>query len=279
MSLPSQVREITRAFLSLVDDALPGHIEGLYLYGSIPLRDYRPGSSDIDFVAVCANPCGPTACEALRQVHHRLAARFPRPHFDGIYLTWDELAATPAGATGAYAFEGDFHDDGAFERGPVTWQTLSQCGLTLRGPDVGTVEIGTNADNLSDWLHGNLDDYWRNWWFEATNPLSSNGIGSLGTRIPTWGVLGVSRLHYTLATGKITSKTGAGEYAKAICDPRWHRIIDEALRIHGGFSHRSAYLSPFARRTDMLDYIDWAIEDAHHGDPAYRRHSTTQRIK
>jgi hypothetical protein len=43
-------------------------------------------------------------------------------------------------------------------------------------------------------------------------------------------VLGVSRVHYTLATGEITSKTGGDHHALAAFPTRWHPIVTEALR-------------------------------------------------
>ena len=49
-----------------------------------------------------------------------------------------------------------------------------------------------------------------------------------------WGVLGVSRLHCTLATGGIVSKYAAGLYARETFPTRWHRIVYESLRIRGG---------------------------------------------
>src|SRR5712692_5094651 len=45
-----------------------------------------------------------------------------------------------------------------------------------------------------------------------------------------WCVLGVSRLHHLLATGAMTSKSGAGRHALAVFDSQWQAIIHEALR-------------------------------------------------
>jgi hypothetical protein len=57
MELPSLVHEIVAAYLAVVDPgstrAGPGAV-GLYLTGSAALSDFRPGASDIDFVAVTA---------------------------------------------------------------------------------------------------------------------------------------------------------------------------------------------------------------------------------
>jgi hypothetical protein len=84
----------------------------------------------------------------------------------------------------------------------------------------------------------------------------------LGTWAPAWGVLGVSRLHYTLATGEITSKEGAGLHARRTCSARWHRIIDECLRIRRGDRGRSLYLNPLTRRRDALGFMAMGIDDA-----------------
>ena len=77
-----------------------------------------------------------------------------------------------------------------------------------------------------------------------------------------WGVLGVSRLHCTLATGGIVSKYAAGRYASETFPTRWHRIVDESRRIRGGRHGRPLYFSPPARRRDLLDVVAMVIDDA-----------------
>jgi hypothetical protein len=37
-----------------------------------------------------------------------------------------------------------------------------------------------------------------------------------------WLVLGIPRLHHTIASLGVTSKTGAGHYALGVVDSRWH---------------------------------------------------------
>jgi len=54
-----------------------------------------------------------------------------------------------------------------------------------------------------------------------------------------------------LATGVMTSKCGAGRYARETFDPRWHRIVDESLSLRtGGAEGRRGYRDPVARRRD-----------------------------
>ena len=58
--------------------------------------------------------------------------------------------------------------------------------------------------------------------------LEPDGIHVVGA---VWIVLGVCRLHYTLATGGIASKEEAGQYGLHTFSEQWHRALNEALRI------------------------------------------------
>ncbi|WP_346172467.1 hypothetical protein [Streptomyces cuspidosporus] len=76
-------------------------------------------------------------------------------------------------------------------------------------------------------------------------------------------MLGVSRLHCTLATGGMTSKCGAGRYARKTFDTRWHPVIEESLFLRsGGAEGRRRYRNPVARRRDTLAFLDVAIDSA-----------------
>jgi hypothetical protein len=78
-----------------------------------------------------------------------------------------------------------------------------------------------------------------------------------------WVVTGVTRLHYTLATGDITSKTGAARYGLRTFPARWHRVLDETIRLRTGDRRRSRYPTPLARRRDLLAYGRMVVDDAH----------------
>ncbi|MET9403335.1 aminoglycoside adenylyltransferase domain-containing protein [Kitasatospora sp. NPDC002965] len=263
MTVHPLVHEIADAYLSLVDAAAPGLVEGLYLTGSTALDDFHPERSDIDFVAVSADPVGVDQLAGLERAHALLAAKYPRPFFDGPYLTWDELAGAPSqAAPGPHAFEGKVRHRVRSDRNPVLWHTLAHHGVTLCGPRAQELMIDTDPGELALWTAGNLGEYWRPWWRRASRLTTRPGLACLGGQGPAWGVLGVSRLHYTLATGRITSKRGAGEYAREAFDGRWHRIVDECLRVREGRRHRSLYPNPFVRRAHALAYMDMAIESA-----------------
>ena len=72
-----------------------------------------------------------------------------------------------------------------------------------------------------------------------------------------WCVLGICRLAYTAETGRIASKSVAGEWVLKWVEPRWRQIVEEALRIRRGTS--GSYADPFRRRRDALDFLEMMI--------------------
>ena len=275
------------AYLEAVDAEAAGLLEGLYLVGSVALGVFRPHTSDIDFVAVTATRPDTAALAVLEQVHTRLRKRWPRPFFDGCYLTWGELGQGPAQARPApHSHDGHFHAHSTSAPDPVTWHTVARHGVACRGAAPTKVDIWADPQALAAWALGNLDSYWRRLLDGASQLHSRWGLATLTPYATVWVVTGVSRLHYTLATGEITSKEGAGGYALATFPQRWHRVAREALRIRRGDragpgvasavtarvgetlrlrggGGRSLYWTPLARRRDVLAFGDMVIIDAH----------------
>jgi hypothetical protein len=261
-SLDRRVREILAALLDAADMAAPGLIEGFYPVGSVALADFRPHESDIDFMAVMAARPGAVVCDALHKAHVELQARQPRPHIEGVYVTWDDLRRDPDLAAPAPSWHAGRFQADSFALNPITWHTLAHHGIAVRGPAPVNLTIHTDPARLTAWTRHNLDVYWRPWHDRSARLFSRAGVAALGAWAPAWGVLSVSRLHYTLATGEITSKAGAGCYVLDTFPARWHRIIDECLRIRRGERGPSLYRNPLARRRDMLAYIDRVITAA-----------------
>lgn len=241
-------------------------IEGLYLTGSVALGEFRPHTSDIDFVAITATRPSGASLAALARAHRSLQALYPSLAFEGVYLAWDDLKRDPAKMDAApAAFGGRFHHThtAGFALNPVTWHTLAKQGVACRGPAVTSLDIWADPHTLAVWTRANLDSYWRRWHERHARLFSREGVMGLGSAAPAWGVLGVSRLHYTLTTGAITSKEGAGRYALERFPEQWHRIIHECLRIRRGETRRSLYGSPWTRRREALAFIAMVIDETH----------------
>jgi hypothetical protein len=248
--LDSTVERTCQSYLELADHHAPGLVQGLYLAGSVALGDYRPGVSDIDFVAVTARPADP---EVLRTVHKGLRSRHPGPFFDGLYLRYEDLQRDPELVPpGPAVQEWRLEPESRFERNLVTWHVLAQGGVAVRGPAVENLAIYTDWPALAGATRRNLVDYWTPW-------LARGGRGPTGlTRWAcAWGVLGVARLRHTLAAGRITTKTEAASYALEVYDERWHRVVREALRIRVG--GRPLYRNPWRRRADLVGFVGDAL--------------------
>ncbi|WP_203872050.1 nucleotidyltransferase domain-containing protein, partial [Planomonospora parontospora] len=195
MTLPAPVGDIVAAYLQAIDGEAAGLVEGLYLEGSVALGDFRPHTSDIDFVAVTATPPQGAALTALERVHTRLRARWPRPFFDGVYLTWDDLRRGPVGiGPRPHSHEGRLHG-GAVPDNPVTWHTLARHGTVCRGPELTGPDIWCDPHALAAWTDDNLDRYWRRLCDRASRPLGLWGLTAQSAYGAVWIVTGVTRLH------------------------------------------------------------------------------------
>ncbi|SHF68664.1 hypothetical protein [Streptoalloteichus hindustanus] len=273
--LPVEVGRSAELFLAAADELAPGLVTGFSLVGSVALGDFRPRgagrgplstASDIDFVAVTDHRLEPESPEmrAVAQAHARTVARFPRPYFDGMVLTRADVAAGPQDCPDVpCAQQSRFTPAGRSALNPVTFCELARHGIAVRGPQPAELDVWDDQNALRAFTLDNLRTYWRPWWRRNTqsHPLAL-AIG-LTPWFPVWAVLGVSRLHHLLATGAMTSKTGAGRYAQETFDPRWRRIIDESLFLRTeGAEGRRGYRNPLARRRDTLDFLDAVIDDA-----------------
>jgi hypothetical protein len=265
MTIPPVVNDTVELYLSLIDAEMPDFIDGLYLEGSVAFGDFRENASDIDFIAVTEEQPDAAATAALGKVHEKLRKHRRKPYFDGFYLTRKDLALGPERAEG-----GPVSHEGVLRKGsypnqysPVLWHTLARHGIAFRGPQVSELEVWANGDSLTQWQNTNLDQYWSSGLNRASRLLSTQGILLLSDYGTVWTVTGIARIHYTIATSDLTSKTGAGRHAREVFSDRWHPIIDEALRIRAGDTRRSQYRSRFARRHDIITFGRMAIEDAH----------------
>jgi hypothetical protein len=257
-SVPSEVASLTTCFLTAADAIVPGLVRGLYMTGSVALGDFRSHCSDVDFVAVSENRPDGAELEGLASVHGVVVAAHPKLHFDGIHLTWSDLQGGPIACGPApFIHAGCFNPSGTFAIDPVTWHELADHGLPLRGPLLSGTAVWRDNAGLRAWTLGNLVHYWRPWTIKyREGPPALDGSHGL----VCWGVLGVARLHYTLATGCITSKTAAGQYALKAFDRRWERVVSEALRLRADPTLASQYGDLSERRADVADFAFSVIE-------------------
>ena len=252
--------ERSSALLRHLDDLAPGRVEGLYLIGSVAYGDFHEHTSDIDFVAVSAEGAVP-AVDVLAEVHRRLRDERKRPHVDGVYTTWSglqtdprELAPMPMGHEGNVRLE---------RPSVIEWSTFAgddpgNRAVAVRGPS--SPDAWVDPEAARDHSRRNLEEYWDRRWLagqRARHPVAVLSLRDWGIE---WGVLGVARLDVTIATGRVTSKSGGGEHALATFEARWHPIVEEALRIRRAEPSPTRYRSRWRRRADALAFEEMVIE-------------------
>ena len=256
--LSTETVVVMSAYLRGVDAKLPDRVCGLYLVGSVALNDYQSGQSDIDFVSVTETALTPLELEQLERFHKELRRHAPRPKLDGVYVTESELRVDPTGLSVPYCLDDRFASSGGFNANPVTWATMHRHPVTLRGPTQPVVWY--DEQRLRGWCRENLQSYWVGW-VHAARTHWGRKIFSLTRQAAVWGALGVTRLHATIRTGAILSKSAAGNYALEVFPPHWSEIIQDALGSRLGASG-SSHRNIFARRRDTLTFMEYVIADA-----------------
>lgn len=265
MSSAAHYEPIARSYLRLADSILPGRIVGFYLVGSAALGAYRPGRSDLDFVALLDGAAARATLARLRALHllsaaHCTAGALRRRHSpltgtcNGVFLAADDVGTPLASIEPVASHTAErFQVGAAFNLNPVEWKTWAERGIRLRGPDVAELGLEVDAAELRAWNVRNLASYWRPW---AEQVLGGPGTMLLRARWWTaWGVLGAPRLHCTIATGEVVSKEAAGDYALSVFDSAWHPIIEEGLAYRRGMPKAGSVGRPGACLRRAAEFV------------------------
>jgi Nucleotidyltransferase domain len=211
IGLPDAARGACDRYLAALDEALPGFAEGVYLTGSAALGDWIADTSDLDVLVVSARPAGQKELDQLRAVHQERS----QPFIDTVYVTREQVGMrpTPGFAGVPCATDGEFNPTGTYELNPVLWATLARHGITVRGPQAALLSTEPDPDWLRAWNLGNLTNYWTPLAAQLREGLATRAPGSaVKTQMAVWCAGGPGRLHKTIATGRIISKTECIRY-------------------------------------------------------------------
>ncbi len=261
--------------LARLDRVVPGRIEGFYVVGSASMGAFRPGRSDVDFVAIVDGDLRAADLVALRALHvgrwlaavtHDTAVRHRWPLVcNGIYLKAGDLSRSPLEVTPlAGHVTGRFRAASreGFDVNPVTWYVLAHHGVALRGPDRDRLRVHADQAELRAWVLDNLNRYWRRWGARV-HPLGLSIRGVPPRRMAASAVLGAPRLHYTLATDEIATKETAARYAIEVFAPRWHGLIEDAIAYWRSEPPPAPYKThPHRRYRDAVDFVAYVIDAA-----------------
>ena len=211
--LPAPVAEALATWLDVHDEIAPGVIEGLYLVGSVVFDDWTP-RSDIDIVAVVADPSDPDLYDDLAAAHALVRERVSVA-VDGPYVAWGDLVVPPIALQRPWVLDGEYHVDGeSFEINPVVWYTLADKGIALRGVAPDRIGVHVDIAERRSWVRENLQSYWRGVGARLREEVEADQtIETADGAVLEWVALGVARMLYTWETGDVASKSAAGAWA------------------------------------------------------------------
>jgi hypothetical protein len=245
-------------YLEIMDSTSPGLVEGLYVVGSYALGDWQPGRSDIDIVAVLAEPATDEDFGTLLTAHALLTEQQHLPNIDGPYLAWGDLIAAPAtGLHRPWMLDRELHHDAeCFEINPVTWYALATYGVTVRGPAVEKLNVWHEVEERVRYVIDNLSTYWYQL-ADTVVEACEDQPRSFDPILFEWCALGALRLHYTAFTGDVTSKRGAGEYGIVVTPDYLHDVLRAALDVR---STGEGDVTT-AMMLGAADVISWAVNE------------------
>ena len=257
---PEVLRPVLDDYLAQVDTHLPDLLTSFYVVGSLALDGFNEKYSDIDFVAVLTHSVEPAEIDILREIHHRVEKTAPRWKLSGSYLLVGDLGRPKGEVTPRpYYHDSRMHPAGRFELNPITWWTLKNHGIALRGLELQELPFEVDWEGLLAWTRQNLNTYWASW---------ARRVDGFLVLLTDWGiqwtVLGVLRQYYTLRENSITTKVKAGKYALDCLPERWHQLVQEALNIRLG-KKGSAYRWGLGRASEATRFLRYIIRTCNAG--------------
>ena len=205
-----------------VDDGLGENLSGVYLQGSFALGEDDEWS-DVDFIAVTAEPIGERERPALDELHRCLFA-LPvgwAQHLEGSYFDRRLLRAPDPARTkllfldhGSRELAWDDHCNAAY----VRW-TLREHGITLTGPDPRTLVDPVLGDMLRAEARERRPE-WVDW---------ALSIEHMNRWHQPYIVISLCRVLWTMEHGTVVSKGAAGAWALGALEPEWGPLIQQAI--------------------------------------------------
>jgi hypothetical protein len=230
-ALPQSANTIVAGFIDKLFAIRPNFVEGIYLTGSIPMNDFHPTKSDIDFLVFCNELPDEQIASQLKRMHQTTEKQFPKPNLSGVYLTSAAIETDEPGKVKVLYYDNGSMHYGAFEMAIVNLSELKTNAITIFGVEADNWPINISRDKLNNFLHQNINSYWAKWVKQHNSWFSKKLILLLFPRFTEWVVLGLARQLFTLKTGKIVSKTEAGYYCLECFPQKYHHVIKRAIEI------------------------------------------------
>jgi hypothetical protein len=226
----TQVAAATDRYLAALDGALPRRVAAVYAVGSLALDDFSDRQSNFDLVVV-ANPRLSAAEMAAADSAARSLRRGGRAA-QVWYVSWEDLDVGGPGLTAGHT--------GPTLATPMTRAILRHDPMVLKGPEWPVVAY--DPEQLRVWSRRRLQEL-------ADRP----GLLLLRRYVSPF-VLEAARLAQGVITGRVLSKSEAGETLKAAVSTRHQKLLTDSVGYRHG-AQTSMYWGPFERKYDVLTLV------------------------
>jgi predicted nucleotidyltransferase len=250
----SEPRRALELVTSLITRHFGGALHGLYLFGSLPAGDFRPGKSDLDLVAVLgADVQDGEELEALTELHSGFVADHPdwRERIEVGYISHtvlQTLGETPAGRVAVISPGEPLNIKDVGAEWILDWRSVCTQGETIVGPPPR--EIGPEITDEA--FRRAVELQLEKWTEDARAPWVAYVPAHQGYIVVT-----ICRAMYALSTGEQTSKEEAVAWA-AKRFPAWSDFVYDAL------AQYRADLTEQHMAT--VAFVDYAASEAHRLD-------------
>jgi hypothetical protein len=219
------VNMLLQDFLVAVQAILAEKLLGFYLYGSLSLGDFDPGSSDVDFLIVTTEELSGKVLDTLREMHATLAANgnLYAQRLEGSYISRAALQRyDPNNARHpTIGIDREFQVARHGSNWIIERHIVREHGVIVWGPSPRSLIDPVSPHELRTAVYEALEQFWQQ---QLTGPewLRPRDYQAFA-------VLTMCRALYTLSQGEIVSKPAAAAWALQTLDPRWRPLIERAL--------------------------------------------------
>jgi predicted nucleotidyltransferase len=247
----ADINTLLQTLLTRIQPILGAQFVGMYVHGSLAAGDFDPTRSDVDWLVVTADKLADDTLVALEAMHAAIT-RNKQPwtlNHEGSYIPqkalrrYDPMADShPALGTGGH-FQMMQHGSGWILQRYVA----REYGITLAGEPIKALIDPLTATEL----RAAARDILLEWWLPLLNDMSR----LMDAEYQAYAVLTMCRILYTGATGAVTSKPQAAQWAQRNVPAHWQPLIQHAAAWRHG--------SPMDVLADVVAFIRYTVEQSH----------------
>ena len=205
----TEIKTCITRFTSSLHSVLGEKLLSVYLYGSVTLRDYKDGWSDIDLICFSREPLLPTEADNLLMLRQTFVKAAKMPLFrkiEGAVVCLDEFLNNKYSRVVYWGTSGQRITD-KYSFDVFSMFELMKYGELVFGEDIRNRFACPTYSELADGVKQHYETIRK---YAKTTDESIYSCGWL---------LDISRCLYTLKYGEIISKTDAGKWAldEGIC--------------------------------------------------------------